>query len=589
MLKKDGVLGREIVLRKTMLDECKGEKFEEVLSAFSTVVLHRLLSEDEERNSGIARRLALASKLKLEERKSLLPLAIAHRASLTAILRRKEQQRSQYLQFQDLLSEKENHLSRKQEEIRHAEKINPGLQVPDHSLQEIRQRFDANWHGDPRWLDVLMKGDAEYDQDLLFETPFKETWKQVVDGGLLPAGATTQKSNEQVGLLRNLENRVAAQQTRLQRWRQYHEEHTRETKASERKILGEESPKSTSEFSAHKAINNEQRDALQRPLEPPLYDDHAPVLAADDEYAKLIKSMQQDLNEVDAPRRVLPVHMRTTGSGQGFQSRPRSRLRHSQIESADGQLTGDQLLNHADTNDNREPLLQIPRKTANETPGIGRVEPDHEVVTTMSPRRMTKTTLETIDQSSPNMSDTAIDAKATPINTKSSLVERTRQSMAAASPTDSHRFRPEERSQTEYPREVSQNSSFKFDGDPTATLLERTRRSMSLLPAKPKGPRKSMNRHRQFPTNQFETPKKQTPIPEDSEDMTPPEQLFSKDADYASVFKSRPKIAMSPTNSPAPEDSPSSMNTLVRSIGDDDPDSHWESSPLARITGRAGL
>lgn len=56
--------------------------------------------------------------------------------------------------------------------------------------------------------------------------------------------------------------------------------------------------------------------------------------------------------------------------------------------------------------------------------------------------------------------------------------------------------------------------------------------------------------------------------------MTPLEELFSKDADYASIFKSRPNIAMSPTDSPAPEISPS-MNALVSSVVDDDGDGHW--------------
>ena len=393
-----------------------------------------------------------------------------------------------------------------------------------------------------------------------------------MDGGLLPARADAQESNKQDGLLRNLENRVAAQRTRLQRWRQYHEELTKETKASEGIILGDALPKPISDFCAHKTIDNEQRDALQRPLKPLLYDGHAPVLPADDEYAQLVKSMQQDLDEVDAPRRAIPAHMRNLGSGQGSQSWPRSDVKDSRTTFMDGRLTRERSPNHGDTIDNPESSLQIPRKTGNETPGTGRVEPNQEVDTTMSPSRMTKTTFDAVDQSTSSMSGTAIHAGPSPFKTKPSLVERTRQSMAAASPADSHRFRPEEMSQTEYRAEVSLNPRINVDDNATATLLERTRRSMSLLPAQPRGPRKSMNRIRQFPTNQFETPKKQTPIPENSEDMTPPEQLFSKDADYASVFKSRPRIAMSPTNSPAPEDSPSSMNASVCSIGDVDHD-----------------
>ena len=41
-LKKNGILGRECMLRKTMLDECKGEKLMEILLLFSTAVLRKV-------------------------------------------------------------------------------------------------------------------------------------------------------------------------------------------------------------------------------------------------------------------------------------------------------------------------------------------------------------------------------------------------------------------------------------------------------------------------------------------------------------------------------------------------------------------
>ena len=101
---------------------------------------------------------------------------------------------------------------------------------------------------------------------------------------------------------------------------------------------------------------------------------------------------------------------------------------------------------------------------------------------------------------------------------------------------------------------------------PPLTLLERTRQSMSLLP-NPAGPghdhsRKSMSKQpRQsqlFPVNQFETPRKRPTMDVSlarmdrtrSGSSTPRDHLFSEEADYASVFKSRPKIALSPALSP---------------------------------------
>ncbi len=139
-----------------------------------------------------------------------------------------------------------------------------------------------------------------------------------------------------------------------------------------------------------------------------------------------------------------------------------------------------------------------------------------------------------------------------PVKCKISLMERTRQSIAFARP---EAFLPD-------PLDGStllQSSQKPTNPDTiipsgtlarSASLLERTRRSISLLPA-PKGPRKSIYGRReskQYPRNQFETPKKQL---EDLAETTPPELLFSPDADYSSVFKSRPKIATSPKMEPA--------------------------------------
>lgn len=103
---------------------------------------------------------------------------------------------------------------------------------------------------------------------------------------------------------------------------------------------------------------------------------------------------------------------------------------------------------------------------------------------------------------------------------------------------------------------------------PPTTLLERTRQSMSLLP-NPAGPgrdhhsRKSVSSiqartSQNFPVNQFETPRgkrtqgisayrTKSPHPDSS---TQRDQSFDDEGDYASIFKSRPKIALSPALSP---------------------------------------
>ena len=105
-----------------------------------------------------------------------------------------------------------------------------------------------------------------------------------------------------------------------------------------------------------------------------------------------------------------------------------------------------------------------------------------------------------------------------------------------------------------------------------ASLQERTRQSMALFSSASSPPqRRSHRRSNQyprfsqvFPVNQFETPRKantsakrvsDVSMTKDSPDgdsgaSTPKEKLFSQEAEYGSVFKSRPRIALSPRMSP---------------------------------------
>ena len=77
-LKKNGLLGREITLRKTMLDDCKGDKFEEVLYAFAMTVLRKQANT----RGDSSLNLALADSLNKGKQDALLPLVIVHRQAV---------------------------------------------------------------------------------------------------------------------------------------------------------------------------------------------------------------------------------------------------------------------------------------------------------------------------------------------------------------------------------------------------------------------------------------------------------------------------------------------------------------------------
>jgi len=98
-----------------MLDECKGEKFYEILAIFSNAVLKKVLAARDagDADAAVARRLATATMLSGEQQRSLLPLAIAHKASLVNVLRRKEEKRKQYMEFHGLLDKKAEDINRR--------------------------------------------------------------------------------------------------------------------------------------------------------------------------------------------------------------------------------------------------------------------------------------------------------------------------------------------------------------------------------------------------------------------------------------------------------------------------------------------
>lgn len=90
-----------------MFDDCKGEKFIELLAVFSTLVLRKVVGSKAEGRGSIARRLCLDKKLSVNEQQSFLPLAIAHRGALKVALENRTKLRSRYRDFGHTLDMKD--------------------------------------------------------------------------------------------------------------------------------------------------------------------------------------------------------------------------------------------------------------------------------------------------------------------------------------------------------------------------------------------------------------------------------------------------------------------------------------------------
>lgn len=221
-LKKDGVLGRDVMIRKTMLDECKGERLVEVLAAFSTAIIRKRVAESGSGKS-IAGRLATARTLSVSDHESILPLVIAHRGSMSALLRRKEEDWRSWKAFQEVMLEQE-HALRKREVNVQKDEAPKGSTRPKSGQSGLKERLQEHWQGDTRWLDIIIQGEEPHDFSILNQS-FEHARHVGIQG---PEPNDIESPVER--LVEQLEHRVAAQQTRLRKWKDYQAQFASPTK-----------------------------------------------------------------------------------------------------------------------------------------------------------------------------------------------------------------------------------------------------------------------------------------------------------------------------------------------------------------------
>ena len=665
-LKKNGVLGKDVIVRKTFFDDCKGDRIQDLLISFSTLVLRKVLAAEHGGSASIAARLATAKSVTANEQKSFLPLAVAHRASLTALLHKKRDLRERYKKFGRTLEAKEQDLNRRFEGVVSTQDFLDKNPIADHTVARVSKLFEKNWQGDPKLVEVIAQSEEQRMTDSLLDKPFSETWLQVSAGAFDGATGTSWQ-----GLLQDLEERVANQEARLADWRKFRE-------AIEKDEIAANNTKTASIRTRSNDPNHQkQRYSVLSPRKSPRKSGRKAVVGVNETSPtrpKLLRkeSTQDELKERDfvfsprkSPRKSMfedpgaetsPGHSsatlkqktesKTTRSGD-IDVVTKSPVQGQRIENQEGaiaefsshfssvgdpdesgfsEISDGQLHSNAPpdqtvrishlnpttrsdqnvppftpNNEKGKPIRFEDRFSDSSDPSLSLSIQDSNPATSNDddswisslPERVKRE--DKIECQLPNEDDVlveqivsmTINAAPTPAKSKLSLVERTRQSMAFASPVGLQKLLPEGSPPTSLPS-ISSKTSYPTTGTsgPT-TLVERTRQSISLLPSKPKGSRKSMLDRRTsklYPTNQFETPKRQL---DRVTELTPPEELFSPGAGYDSVFKSRPKIAFSPNGSFGPGD-----NTQTDDAGGEgDGDSRGRKgqrgeSPLARMTAK---
>ncbi|KAI4123311.1 MAG: hypothetical protein LQ341_007216, partial [Variospora aurantia] len=216
-LRKDGILAKDIIIRKTMFDECRGQKFEDLLASFSIIVLQKVSRRQSHTQKSIGGRLATGHNVPGLPQSSLLPLAIAHQGALRALLQEKDDLSKRYSQFRGALKAKEQQLLKEIDKLAQADLDCPLNAVPDRTVHEIRQQFDRYWQGDRGWINAIVEADKRDFGDPLLDSPFNTVWSHVEDGTTSAIGRERERS-----LLQDLNSRINTQQTRLRHWQNIH-------------------------------------------------------------------------------------------------------------------------------------------------------------------------------------------------------------------------------------------------------------------------------------------------------------------------------------------------------------------------------
>ena len=213
-LKKNGLLSKDVVLRKSMLDDCQGEKFWELCLNFSMLVLRKALPQKKSKHSRpVVQQICAAHAISTVQRESMLPLAIAHKSALSRALDDKRKKRETYVRLHALMSEKGDEL--RQRKVKSQEATQQTATLSPTRLRSIEQAVQSSWIGSHDLKDALINGDTCASGDGVLVDSFEHLWEQGGDKELIVSNGA------EVGLLQNLSSKATQQSVRLSMWQSY--------------------------------------------------------------------------------------------------------------------------------------------------------------------------------------------------------------------------------------------------------------------------------------------------------------------------------------------------------------------------------
>lgn len=582
-----------------MLDECKGEQFVEVLALFSSLIVNQLYTIATSGTS-IAQKIATTPTLSAGEQKSLLPLAIAHRTSLVNLLKSKESKRIEWRSVERDLIDKEEELRTKahalkipgsfdahsaeharstfnlakrveQEEFRTKARISTITNEIDarsaehaRTIAQLAKKLSTPWEGKHNWEEIVVDGNTIYIPHSILHKPLPK------ERAVIVSTAGDAPPSNQTSLAEDLDKKLKAHQAMIEDWKSF----TKGFHASTPKD-GDDPSSSQKQERKSTVISLDQHHDLTANANDATFG--APSLRRGsvsgrvDEYENLMKALRENLRNVDRPKELSFSHRQGKNTTLDIENQGENSVTVEASDHQPNDIRGETPDDGLDVANLHVPFDKGQSRVHNHGEGQGspkrtnmclsgsqtdtyaaNVTPSEEK--SALTRRIEYFKAQEYEILAERLSRVKLNALSSPTEHQSSLMERTRKSMALAKTEDivgSDATRSDDLPPLPVcvPDSLPAGSDSKFAG--RETLLERTRQSMSLLPVKPRTSRTSLLKQpsKVYPTNPFATPKK--PHPEMPELSTSSEEIFSQDADYAGVFKSRPKIALSPTHSPS--------------------------------------
>jgi len=213
-LKKNGVLGREAVLRKTMLDECSGDKFWEICVTFSAVVVRkRVVRKKDKMGLGrpLAQTLGAAQGLRKADREALLPLLVAHRVSLSKNLSNKQRLGEEFAQLGNVLQEKEEDLARRRAVLQDNGKHDQVQKQLEH-FRPLEDALRKGWVGDEGFEEALLSGGGAASSDRMLAESTEALFSRDRRSRVSILG------QDEPELTEDIVSKARGQSSRLKRW-----------------------------------------------------------------------------------------------------------------------------------------------------------------------------------------------------------------------------------------------------------------------------------------------------------------------------------------------------------------------------------